>query len=69
MDPTQHSDKSMEELLLQDEYSAEELSTVLDKDLDLIRHAAFQGKLRARIVDHDIISIRREDALSWLKTR
>ncbi len=59
----------MEELLLQSEYSPEELSTLIDIDLDLIRHAAFQGRLKARIVDHDIISIQRDDALTWLKTR
>ena len=31
-----------------------------------MRHAAFTGELRAQIVEHDIICIRRDDVLAWL---
>jgi hypothetical protein len=35
----------------------------------IIQHAAFSDELRAQIVGHDIISIRRDDVLAWLAAR
>jgi hypothetical protein len=37
--------------------------------VDVVRHAAFADELNAEIVDHDIISVRREDLLAWLADR
>jgi aryl carrier-like protein len=60
---------SIRELLQQDHYTPEEVSQLLGIGLDAIRHAAFAGTLRAEIEGHDIISLQRDDVLSWLKTR
>jgi hypothetical protein len=38
-------------------------------DINLIRDAAFDHRLEARIIDHDIISISREAAIRWLNDR
>jgi aryl carrier-like protein len=57
------------ELLRQDRYTPEEVSELLGIGLDVIRHAAFAGTLRAEIEGHDIISLQRDDVLAWLQTR
>ena len=60
---------SIRELLQQDRYAPEEVSQLLGIGLDVIRHAAFAGTLRADIEGHDIISLQRDDILAWLRTR
>lgn len=60
---------SLQELLLQDQYTPEEVAELLEVGLDVVRHAAFTGELRAQIAEHDIISIRREDVLAWAGAR
>ena len=57
------------ELLQQDRYTPEEVSELLGIGLDVIRHAAFSGTLPAEIEGHDIISLQRDDVLTWLQTR
>ena len=59
----------MEELFESAELTPQELSRLIDIPLEAITHAAFSGELKARIVDHDIISINRDDALAWLANR
>ena len=58
---------SLYELLLQDQYTPEEVAEVLGTDVDVVRHAVFTGELRAQIIEHDIITIRRHDVLTWLE--
>ena len=60
---------SIRELLQRDRYTPEEVSELLGIGLDVIRHAAFAGTLRADIEGHDIISLRRDDVLAWIQTR
>jgi hypothetical protein len=60
----EHSDKSMQELMTQETLTPKELSTLLSIDIDTILTAAFRGTLKAHIVDHDVISIDRKDALA-----
>jgi hypothetical protein len=62
-------ERSPAELLLQDTYTPEELATLLEMDVNLIRHSAYTGQLEARILDHNIISITRTAALRWLDSR
>ncbi|HKG25977.1 MAG TPA: hypothetical protein VKB09_10040 [Thermomicrobiales bacterium] len=62
-------ERSQVELLRQDCYTPEELATLLEMDVNLIREDAYTGRLRAAIVDHHILSISREDALRWLDER
>lgn len=65
----EHPEKSMEELFESEVLTPEELAELLDIPLDRIRSAAFAGELKAKIVNHDIISIKRDDALAWLAKR
>ncbi|HYH11163.1 MAG TPA: hypothetical protein VD789_02320 [Thermomicrobiales bacterium] len=57
------------ELLHRDHYSPDELARLLGMDLHLILHDAQWGRLRAYIVDHHVLDIRREDAIAWLQAR
>jgi hypothetical protein len=57
------------EILTQDRYTPEELATLLEMDVNLIRQAAYNGRLKANIVDHHILTISRADALRWLDER
>ena len=54
----------MDELLQQERYTPDELAQLLGIGVHIIQHAAFSGELRAQIVGHDIISIRRDDVLA-----
>ncbi len=66
MEIYEHSEKSMQELMTQQTLTPKELSTLLSIDVDTILTAAFRGSLKAHIVDHDVISIDRKDALDWM---
>lgn len=58
---------SVYELLQQERYTPDEVAELLGIGVHIIQHAAFSGELRAQIVGHNIISIRRDDVLAWLK--
>jgi excisionase family DNA binding protein len=58
--------ETVEELLRHAVYTPEELARLLEMSVYRIRHAAREGELRATIVDHHVLSIRREDVLDWL---
>ena len=66
MEIYEHSDKSMQELMTQETLTPKELSTLLSIDVDTILTACFRGSLKSHIVDHDVISIDRKDALQWM---
>jgi hypothetical protein len=67
MEVRNRPNESAEALLHHDHYTPEELATLLEVDVNLIRHAAFVGELRAFVVDHHICSIHREAVLLWLE--
>ena len=69
MDIERRTPHSMYELLQQDHYRADEVAKLLGIGLDIVRHAAFTGELRAEIVGHHILRLRRDDVLVWLRTR
>jgi hypothetical protein len=69
MDTRHLSREEIEDLLHHAYYRPEELSTLLNMDVNLIRHAAFAGELKARVIDHHIVSIERSDVIDWLKNR
>ena len=60
---------SLLELLHYNHYSPQELARVLGMDIHLILHDAQSGQLKAYIVDHQVVDIRREDVLDWLRRR
>jgi excisionase family DNA binding protein len=58
---------SMLELLQSERYTPQDLAEILGVSAESVCHAAFSGELRAHVVGHDIVDIRREDVLAWLK--
>jgi len=58
--------ESIAELLLKSTYTPEEVSELLEIDTQVVRRACWDGALKAKIVDHHIVSIAREDLLRWL---
>jgi excisionase family DNA binding protein len=60
---------NVDELLHRNHYTVEELANLLGVSTHLVRHAALEKELRAYIVDHHVIDIRREDVITWLDAR
>jgi excisionase family DNA binding protein len=56
-----------EELLRHGHFTTEELADLLEMSPYTIRHAIHEGRLKAFCVDHQVIDIRREDVLAWLR--
>ncbi|HWK81838.1 MAG TPA: hypothetical protein VNP95_13790 [Thermomicrobiales bacterium] len=59
--------KSIETLLNQDHYTPDELAELTGINVRVIENAVFEKELDAIVVEHDIISISRHDALEWLR--
>ena len=59
----------MEEVILQESYTPEELADLLGISVYRVRHSVREGELIAFMVDHHILDIRRADALEWLRAR
>ncbi len=66
MEIYEHSEKSMQELMTQQTLTPKELSALLSIDIDTILTACFRGSLKSHIIDHDVVSIDRKDALDWM---
>lgn len=66
MDLRERIGRTLEDLLHQDHYTPEELAVLLDMDVNAIRAAVFNHRLKAFVVDHHIMCIRRDDVLRWL---
>jgi excisionase family DNA binding protein len=58
----------LEEILRKDHYTPEELSILLGVNKHAIEAAAHSGELRATLLEHHIISIRREDVVRWIES-
>lgn len=61
--------KSLDEILRQSEYTPHELGELLEMSLYVIQSAVWNGQLKATVVGHDIVSIRRADVIQWLESR
>jgi hypothetical protein len=61
--------ESLFELLHHERYTADEVARLLGISVRVIRHAAFSGELRAQILEHHILSLRREDVITWVMAR
>jgi hypothetical protein len=57
----------IDRLVHQSHYTPEELSHVLGIGRHIIQHAVYTGELKAFVVNHHCLDIRREDALTWLR--
>lgn len=67
MDPVtnRHTRHTLAELMLQDNYQPDEVAELLGIDVDVVHQAAFRGDLKAEVIGHTIVNIRREDVLDW----
>lgn len=63
------SESATERLLRSDHYTPRELAELLDIPVSEIETDAFAGRLQAEIIDHNIISISRSAAITWLNDR
>ena len=61
--------EELEDTLQHDHYTPGELSDLLGINKHTIEQAAHSGELRATLLDHHIINIRREDVVRWLEGR
>jgi excisionase family DNA binding protein len=55
------------EILRHDHYTPEELAALLGISVHTIEQAAHSGELRATIVDHHVLGIRREAVVEWIE--
>lgn len=69
MEIREFDDLSPAELLRADEFTPEELSELTGVGIDTIRRAVFDGNLAANRADDDIVSIPRDAAVAWLRSR
>ncbi|HVX29498.1 MAG TPA: DNA-binding protein [Nitrolancea sp.] len=58
--------ESAAELLVKEHFTPQEISDLLEIDRYVIERAARDGALKAKVVDHHVLDIKREDLLSWL---
>ena len=56
------------DILHKDHYTPEELAALLGINKHAIEAAAHSGELRATLLEHHIISIRREDVVQWIES-
>lgn len=61
--------ESIFELLHHERYRAEDVARLLGIGVDAVRHAVFSGELRAEVIEHHILCIRREDVVAWFAAR
>jgi nucleotide-binding universal stress UspA family protein len=69
MNMKERSRKPVYELLQADHYTPRELAELLEIGEHTVQNAVFEGELPALVVDHDIISIRRDDVVVWFNQR
>ncbi len=65
----QRTQKSVYEMLLADHYTPREVAELLEIGEHIVQNAVFEGELPAQVVEHDIISIRRDDVVVWFNQR
>ncbi len=56
-------------LIHRQELTVEEVAELFRFSPDLVRHAVWNGELRARILGHEICGIAGADRIAWLKAR
>ncbi|MDQ3549074.1 MAG: hypothetical protein M3439_09675 [Chloroflexota bacterium] len=64
--PTEGRDPDV--LMHAEAYTEEELSGLVGIGVYEIRRAAREGRLQARVVNDEVISIQRDDAIEWMRT-
>jgi excisionase family DNA binding protein len=62
-------EESWETLIHQQALTVEEVAELFRFSPDLVRHAIWNGELRARMIGHEICDIARADLIAWLQAR
>ncbi len=62
----EHPADMMSKLMHQEYYTAQELAQLIDRPVELVTDAVYDGRLKAVVVDGKIVEISRHDAVSWL---
>lgn len=57
------------DLMQRDHYTPDQLADLLDVSPEVIRHEVRVGRLKAYMIDHRVIDIRRPDVIDWLDRR
>jgi nucleotide-binding universal stress UspA family protein len=65
----EHGERSMLELLHQEQYTPQEIAYVFGMDVEIILQAAHRHDLPAVFIGNDVASIKRSDLLKWLEER
>ena len=58
--------ESIANLITQQHFTPREVSELLEIDIYVIERACRDGALKAKVVDHRVLDIKREDLLDWL---
>jgi len=62
-------ERSMLELLHQEQFTPQEVAYVFGMDIDIILQAAHRHDLPAIFIGHDVATIKRSDLLKWMERR
>jgi hypothetical protein len=58
--------ESIANLLGQNHFTPREVADLLEIDFYVIERACLDGALKAKVIDHHVLDIKREDLLTWL---
>ena len=61
-----HPEDMMSRLMHQDAFTAQELAELIDRPIELVTDAVYDGRLKAVVVEGKIVEISCHDALVWL---
>ena len=64
-----HLDETVWDVMQHDHYTPKELARLLGTEPTLVCEEVFHGRLKAKVVNHHVVSISRDDAIAWLRAR
>jgi cytidylate kinase len=59
--------RSYNRLVAQESYTLDEASHLLWIDPDILRKAVYQGELKGKVIDHNVIRVSRQALVDWLR--
>ena len=62
-------DETVWDVMQHDHYTPKELARLLGTETTLVCEEVFHGRLKAKVVNHHVVSITRDDAIAWLRAR
>ena len=64
-----HLDETVWDVMQHDTFTPKELARLVGTEPTLVCEEVFHGRLKATVVNHHVVSIKREDAIAWLRAR